>query len=214
MSPLPEHMEDRWSSARGDTALGSGVVYWHMLLGGDAEVRDLAALARARLSEFGGLHFTPDEWLHITTLVVGPRDKFSDSRLVEMSKAAQEALFGWDPRPVSLGRILYHPQAIMLEVEPKQALEPVRIVLQRTTSSVVFDSETDDWIPHVTVAYSTASQPAGPIVAALGMRLPSRTATIRSVSLVVQWGPERSWDWEVVSTIRFGTAHGRDVGIV
>jgi len=185
-----------------------------MLLGGDTEVRDLAALARARLSGFGGLHFTPDEWLHITTLVVGPRDKFSDSQLAEMSKAAQEALSGWDPRPITFGRILYHPQAIMLEVEPKDALEPIRVVVQRTTGSVVLSREPVDWIPHVTIAYSTACQPAGPIVGALGMRLPSRTTTIRSVSLVVQWGPERSWDWEVVSTIRFGAALGRDVGIV
>jgi 2'-5' RNA ligase len=214
VSPLPERMENRWSSARGDTAPGDGTVYWHMLLGDDAEVRDLAALARARLSGFDGLHFTPDEWLHITTLAAGPRDKFSDSRLAEMSKATEEALSGWDPRPVTFGRILYHPQAIILEVEPKSALEPVRTVVQRTTGSVALNRETDHWIPHVTVAYSTASQPAGPIVAALGMRLPSCTATIRSVSLVVQWGPERSWDWEVVSTIRFGAALGRDFGIV
>jgi 2'-5' RNA ligase len=202
--PLPEHMVDRWSPDRGDTAPGEGVVYWHMLLRDYAEVRDLAALARARLSEFDGLHFTPDEWLHITTLVVGPRDGFSNARLTEMSKAAQEALSGQDPVPVTLGRILYHPQAIMLGIQPERALEPVRIAVQRAAGPGV-TGQTVGWIPHVTIAYSTARQPADPIISALGMELPSRKATIRAVSLVVQWGPERSWDWELVSTIRFGS---------
>jgi hypothetical protein len=32
-------------------------------------------------------------------------------------------------------------------------------------------------------------------------------AQISSVSLVIQRGPERLWDWRSVATIRFGAAH-------
>jgi hypothetical protein len=56
------------------------------------------------------------------------------------------------------------------------------------------------------VSYSTADQPAGPIIAALGTAIRSRHLQIRSVSLVIQWGPERLWDWEPVDTIELGAA--------
>jgi hypothetical protein len=43
-----------------------------------------------------------------------------------------------------------------------------------------------------------------PIIAALGRSLPERKIQIRTVSLVNQRGPERSWDWRPEATIRFG----------
>jgi hypothetical protein len=60
----------------------------------------------------------------------------------------------------------------------------------------------------MTVSYSTADQPAGPIIAALGTSIRSRHLQIRSVSLVIQWGPERLWDWEPVDMIKLGAATG------
>ena len=198
-------MVDHWAD-RTETAPGDGVVYWHMLLGSHGEVRDLAALARTRLAEFGGLHFTPDKWLHITTLFAGPLAGFSHARLTEMAKTARNLLSGIEPISVDLGTILYHPRAIMLGIQPAHALEPVREAVQRATGPVVANGEASRWIPHTTLAYSTASQPAGPIIGALDRELPSRRVMIQSVSLVVQWGPERSWDWEPVSTIDFGSA--------
>ena len=202
--PLPERMVDHWSD-RTDTVSGDGVVYWHMLLGGHGEVRDLAALARTRLAEFDGLHFTPDKWLHITILVAGPLAGFSDVRLTEMAKTARHLLSGIGPVSIDLGTILYHPRAIMLGVRPAHALEPVRAAVQRATGPVAASGEASRWIPHMTIAYSAASQPAAPIIRALGMELPSRRVMIQAVSLVVQWGPERSWDWEPVGTIELGS---------
>jgi 2'-5' RNA ligase len=123
-----------------------------------------------------------------------------------MVKAARNLLSGIGPISVDLGTILYHPRAIMLGIRPARALEPVRAAVQRATGPVAANGEVSRWIPHATIAYSTASQPAAPIIRALGMELPSRRVMIQSVSLVVQWGPERSWDWEPVSTIELGSA--------
>ncbi|GAA4567125.1 2'-5' RNA ligase family protein [Planotetraspora kaengkrachanensis] len=64
------------------------------------------------------------------------------------------------------------------------------------------------WIPHVTVAYSTAVQPAAEIIEALGRHLPEREVTINSVSLVVQDGPENLWDWRTVAEIPLGAGIG------
>lgn len=36
----------------------------------------------------------------------------------------------------------------------------------------------------------------------LGMELPKRTILINAVSLVIQWGAERLWNWETAGTIR------------
>jgi hypothetical protein len=37
------------------------------------------------------------------------------------------------------------------------------------------------------------------------MQLPGRDINIGALSLVVQHGPERAWDWSIVSTIRLAT---------
>jgi 2'-5' RNA ligase len=204
-------MVDRWADPAG-AAAGDNAVYWHMLLGDHAEVRHLAALARMRLAGFGGLHFTPDEWLHITTVAAGPREKFSDPQLAEIAETAAEMLSGLEPVTVNLGKILYHPQAIMLAVHPAKALEPVRAAVARATGPAATKGVTSPWIPHATIAYSTASQPAGPLIGALGTELPSRTMTIKSVSLVIQRGPEQSWDWEPVNTVEFSSTKANDAG--
>jgi hypothetical protein len=51
------------------------------------------------------------------------------------------------------------------------------------------------------VSCSTADQPAGPVIAALGKSVPTRRIAIDALQLVAQWGPERSWDWETVGTV-------------
>jgi len=56
--------------------------------------------------------------------------------------------------------------------------------------------------PHITTCYSTSRQSAKPIIEALGTRLPGCDIDIRALSLVIQHGPERAWDWSIASTIR------------
>jgi hypothetical protein len=60
--------------------------------------------------------------------------------------------------------------------------------------------------PHITPCYSTAYQPARPIIHALGMRLSTREISVRSLSLVCQDGPEREWTWTTISSIRLGVS--------
>jgi hypothetical protein len=54
-------------------------------------------------------------------------------------------------------------------------------------------------------ALTTPRQPAEPIVSALGHELPGCEVQISAVSLVIQRGPERHWDWDPMATARFGT---------
>jgi 2'-5' RNA ligase len=205
MTTMPAQMANRWQD-RPEPEPGDGTVYWHVLMRDYPQAIDLARQAQQRLSQFGGLHMTPLEWLHMTTLVAGPAAGLSGDQLDQMARTAAGLLAGLPPVQVTLGRVLYHPEAIMLAVTPAQALAPLHEAA-RTATRKVLDRQApgDDpslWTPHVTICYSTSDQPAQPIIAALGRQLPKCRIQISALSLVVQRGPERRWDWRTVTTIR------------
>jgi 2'-5' RNA ligase len=198
-------MTDRWQN-RAEPAPGQGVLYWPVLMRDHPEVADLARQVRQRLAGFSGLHFTPLNWLHITTLVAGPADDFSPSQLQQMIQTAGVLLADTPPVTATLGRIGYHPEAIVVTITPAEALLPIHDAARTATAQAYANGPQDDqgpnWMPHVTICYSTASQPAAPIIDALGLELPSRQIQINTLSLVIQHGPERDWNWTTVGTIR------------
>jgi 2'-5' RNA ligase len=61
----------------------------------------------------------------------------------------------------------------------------------------------EPWTPHITLAYSNAAGPAGPVIDALGRELPSRQAVVTAISLVSQ-APEQLWTWDLVTEVPFG----------
>jgi len=91
----------------------------------------------------------------------------------------------------------------MLAVTPVGDLTPIRAAALAATNAVVSSANDEEsaWTPHVTLCYSTAQQPAQPIIAALGKQLPARQIDIDAVSLVIQDGPERAWNWTTVGII-------------
>ncbi|MEV0108541.1 2'-5' RNA ligase family protein [Nocardia sp. NPDC050799] len=166
---------------------------------------DAAIEAQTALRSFPGLHMTPSEWLHITTLMAGPTEAITREQMSAMVSAARARLREIPPIPVFIEKVIYHAEAISLRVEPAKALTPILEAVRSATRTIIGpavarDRTPSSWIPHVTVAYSTADQPAGPLISALGVVMPRREALIDTVTLVVQWGPERQWDWEPVGT--------------
>ena len=210
MSPFPTRMRDRWQN-RAEPEPGQGTIYWHILFRDHPQVRSLAKDAQERLSHFAaGLHMTPQKWLHLTTLIAGSTEEICSDQMEVMISEATQMLSKVQPIPVTLGHVLYHPEAIMLAVRPHYALDPILKAVEYATRKAtgrdgVGNGSLSAWTPHVTVSYSTAEQPAGPIIAALGKELPSCEVRISSVSLVIQRGPERLWDWVPVGTVHLGT---------
>ena len=203
---LPERMTDRWQN-RPEAEPGGGAVSWHLLMRDYPEVMDLARQAQQRLARFDGLHMTPLQWLHITTLLAGPAADFSPDKLRQMTDTAADLLASTPAAAVTLGQVLYHPEAIMLGVAPAEALTPIYHAARSATHQVTGEHapEPARWRPHITICYSASSQPAKPIIDALGTRLPGCNIEIGALSLVIQHGPERAWDWDIVSTIRLTT---------
>lgn len=205
MSPLPAQMRDRWA-ARPEPPDGQGTVCWHALLGRYPQARVAATTTQAILGGFDGFHLTPPDWLHMTMLVVGATETVSRDRLPDLLAAARSDLDDVSAPLIVLERVLYHPEAILLAVEPVDALRDIRRRIDRATSNVT-GAEVDDeasarWVPHMTVGYSTAGRPADPIISALGSSIPAQRLVVEAITLVVQWGPERRWDWEQIGSVR------------
>jgi hypothetical protein len=124
MSPLPARMADRWH-ARPEPRPGQAQLYWHMLMRDQPQVCALAALARQRLDGFPGLHFAPGQWLHLSVLRLGLDSDIPSDVIDVLVRETRQRLQAVPPVTVTLGRVLYHPEAIALGVAPDRALDPV-----------------------------------------------------------------------------------------
>ncbi len=208
MTTLPAQMIDRWHN-RAEPRPGEGTVYWHMLMKDHLPVVDMAQDAQQRLARFPGLHMTPLERLHVTALLAGPSDRFSQDELGRMIKMASAMLSKTPAITVTVGGILFHPEAIMLGVKPKRALTPIHNAVQAATRAVTGGHEphhtSPRWIPHVTVCYSTSDQAMAPVAAALRPHLWECQIHVSTVSLIIQDGPERLWNWHTVGAVRLPT---------
>jgi 2'-5' RNA ligase len=202
VSPLPVRFADRWRGNR-EAASFEDAVCWHLLLGDQPSARELSREARRRLVGFSGLHMTPVRWLHMTVLLVGSVSEITQDSMNEMLATATLALSGVPPITVKFGRVVYHPEAIVLDASPAAALDPVFAAAQAATRAVTGAAAeilTPPWRPHLTLCYSTSEQPAPPVIAALGRELPACEITVDELSLVIQRGPELLWDWHPVGT--------------
>ncbi len=204
MNGLPTEMIDRWEH-RAEPAPGEGLIYWHMLLGDNPEAVSIATHAQQRLAPFSGLHMTPLKWLHMTAMIAGPAQEISGEQVELMAAAAARRLAAIEPSSVTLSRVLYHPEAIMLAARPADALIPfLEAALEATQEVTGTDGRAGNklpFTPHVTISYSESRQPAQPLIDALGLELPARQIQVGAISIVNQHGPERNWDWHVMARI-------------
>jgi 2'-5' RNA ligase len=124
-----------------------------------------------------------------------------------MAAQARRALACVPPVMITLGRILYHPRAVMLAAQPAKVLEPVLWAVQQATRVATGRDgklHYEPWTPHITLAYGNSARPASPVIEALGRELPSRRVAISSISLVSQ-APEQLWTWRLLTKVPFGT---------
>ncbi len=131
-----------------------------MLVGEDPQVAELARLGQARLAGLAGLDVVPQEWLHMTTLIAGFADQIAPDQVDAMTSHARQLLASVPPITITLGRVLFHPRAVMLDAGPADALEPVlRAVQDATRLGTGRNGELyhEPWAPHITLAYSNAS---------------------------------------------------------
>jgi 2'-5' RNA ligase len=202
MNPLPTRMANHWWQRPGRFP-GRILYQWHLAFHDQPRVAELAAMAQARLEGQSGLDMVACHLLHLTTLIVGFADEISQSAVDKMVTEARQRLATVAPIPVTVGRIGYHSQAVALVVEPLDALDPILDAVRDATAAAGCEghTDTDPWIPHVSVAYSNSDGPFAPIIDALGHSLPKTQVNIKSISLVSQTQVGHSWEWQPVAEV-------------
>jgi hypothetical protein len=185
---------------------GRELYHWHVLFHDQPAVQEHVAAAQRRLADLPGLDMIEIPWLHMTTYIVGFADEVPGPAVEDMAAGARRRLSKVAPIRVTLGRVGYATQAIALPAEPAGALSPVLDAVRDATRAAGCGghTDTDPWLPHVSVAYSNALIPTAPIVAALGRWLPRIEIVISSISLVSQTQVGRSWQWRSLAEIPFG----------
>jgi hypothetical protein len=206
MRPLPERMTDHWWWRPG-VRPGRRLLVWHILFHDQADVRAMVAETQGRLDGIGGLDVIPDEWLHMTTQIVGFEDEISSGEIQDMTAAVAERLRPLDPVAVELGRPLFQTEGVALGIQPPRALDPVRHGLRAATASTVTAHHLDDapgWTPHLSIAYSNSEGPTAPVIEALRPHPAPRTAVIREVHLVAQVRDGHLYRWEQIAASSLG----------
>ncbi|WP_395980238.1 2'-5' RNA ligase family protein [Actinomadura sp. 1N219] len=210
MSPFPVRMIDRWEH-RAEPGPNEGAVYWHILFQDQPQVTKLARYAQERLASFSGLHMTPLKWLHMTTLALGAAESIKPDQRSHLVSEASRRLQMIQPTTIKMDRVLYHPEAIMAGTSSPESLSPIHEAIKaasRTALGRDVHTEPSSWTPHITLCYSTEEQQAAPLIEALGNELPPYEITIRTVSLVLQRGAERLWDWHPIAHVPLGGTNG------
>lgn len=202
MSPIPAQMTSHWWQRPGRMP-GRELYHWHILFHDQPKVQELVAVAQGKLAGLPGLDMIETPWLHMTTYIVGFADEVADSAVEKMISKANRLLSEVPPIEISLGRVGYATQAVALPAEPTGTLNPVLDAVREATRTAGCQghTDTDPWLPHISIAYSNASIPTAPIISALGRWLPRIEITIRSISLVSQTQVGRSWQWRPVAEI-------------
>jgi hypothetical protein len=216
MLMLPDQFTDRGQPKPGAPDFDESVC-WHLLLGDVEPAQAVAREGQQRLAGFTGLHMTPLRWLHATVLLAGRAADLTQTDLDQMVSTARLKLNGTAPQKVTLGRVIYDAEGIVLPLSPASALLPIFEAAQAATHEVtgtpgVTSTPGPSWAPHVTLCYSISQQPAAPIISALGKTLPTREITIDKLSLVIQQGLALSWDWRPVGTIHLARPAGHGGG--
>jgi 2'-5' RNA ligase len=202
MNPLPTQMSSHWWQRPGRVP-GRVIYQWHLAFHDQPKVVELVEMAQARLKGQPGLDMVDLHLLHLTTFFVGFADEISQSTVDRMISEARQRLATVAPIPITLGRVGYHPQTVALVVEPLRALNPILDAVRAATAAAGCEghTDTDPWLPHVSVAYSNSDGPAAPIIDALGHWLPKTEVTIKSISLVSQTQVDHSWQWQPIAEV-------------
>ena len=213
MSPLPERMADHWWWRPGCRP-GRRQYVWHVLFDDQPAVREAVRQVQNRMAGLAGFDLVPEPWLHMTTHIVGFADEISGAEASDLVTTAADGLSGLAPAKVSFRRIGFHPEAVVLAAQPVPSLLPIRRAVCDASRKILGPERAggdEEWIPHVTAAYSNADTPAWSVINAAGRIVPARDTTVGRVDLVIQERHGHSYQWEKVGAARLDGIASRGV---
>ena len=194
--------------ARTDLRAGQVQLIWHVLLD-DAEV--VRALARWRDALAGAEHLAPvaDERLHLTVQGVGLLDALPPDAPARVATAVRGRVRGLGPVTVELTGPEVVEDGVVVGVRDDTALQQLRAAIRAGIADAGLATEgSDDWWPHVTLAYATAEatgEEARDTLAAVsdGEAEPP-VLIVQRVSLLAQRMEPPAYVWDVLDAAELG----------
>ncbi|MCG5121619.1 2'-5' RNA ligase family protein [Streptomyces sp. NEAU-PBA10] len=182
---------------------GRTFLTWHLTFEEQEDVHRLAAAHRAALAEVPGLTLVPDRWLHLTMQGLGFTDEVGATVVDRIVAGATDRLREVPPVGLTLSRAAVHPEAVLLTGAPAGPVAAVRTAIRAAIDTVMPVPEpADGFRPHVSVAYSAAAGPAGPVRAAVDLvTAPPATARITHADLIVLHRDRRMYEWETYARV-------------
>lgn len=177
---------------------------WHFTFADQPAITALAASYEHMLAGLPDLEMVPSQWLHLTTQGVAFTDEIGQDDVTAIISQARDRIKDIPPLRVTLGPARVTPEAVLLDVAPADGLVAIRSRLREAIATVrgmdqVLDGE--QWVPHVSVAYSSGTAPVFPYVEAVS---PGGTAecVISDVDLIELNRDHRMYEWDTVATAR------------
>jgi hypothetical protein len=201
-----ERMRDHWWWRPGWQP-GRRMYTWHFTFDGQNALHELVDAYQERLAGLPGLDPIPRQWLHLTTQGIGFTDEVPDADIEAIIEASRERLAGVPQATVTMGPAVLDPEVVRLEVRPVGALTPVRRALRDAIAAVRGPDqvgESDDWTPHVSVAYSNADGPMEPYLKVLDSPLEPVSVEIPDVQLIVLERDTHLYQWQTRAAIALG----------
>ncbi|WP_234021958.1 MULTISPECIES: 2'-5' RNA ligase family protein [unclassified Streptomyces] len=207
MTTRPENMRNHWWWRPG-WSVGRRFYTWHMTFEGQEDVRRLAAEYRNALAPLGdALTLIPDQWLHLTMQGIGFVGEVSEQDVHAVVDAARPRLAALPVFDAQLGPAVVDPEAVLLPVQPSDAVVAVRDAIREAIGDVLgtVPEKADGFRPHVSVAYSAEDGPAEPVIKALsGIRVVPAQARISSAELIVIHRDNQMYEWKPFATVPLG----------
>jgi 2'-5' RNA ligase len=191
--------------------VGRSFYTWHLTFDGPTAgpLHDLVARLQDGLAGVEGLDLIPQRWLHLTMQGLGFTDEVAADDVDAIVRAATKSLAAVPAFDLTLGPIEADDEATGLLVCPWTAVAAVRDGIREAIADVWDEvPENPEFHPHVSIAYSNADVPTGPVrehVAPL-RGLEPVTIPIAAAQLIRLNRDNKMYEWDVVADVALG--HG------
>jgi 2'-5' RNA ligase len=182
-----------------DGRSGGSFYTWHLTFEDAPDVMRLVRQYNAHLG-LPGRDTIPDRWLHLTMQGIRFMGDVDQSDVDKIVAAAVTRSSTLAPFTVALGPTVVDPEVVRLEVHPAESVARLRLMLRAAIAEVwgieqVPDDE-DDFIPHVSLAYSNRDGDMRPILAAASaVTHQPGEATISHADLILLNRDHRQYEW-------------------
>jgi 2'-5' RNA ligase len=189
--------------------VGTRFYTWHITFDDQPELHNLVTTYQAELAHHPGLDLVPHQWLHLTMQGVGHAADFTVEQLQTLAESAQTRLAAIPTPTVQFHRLVVRPEAIVLPALPPPAVDRVRTAIREAIADALgaeaVPERPDGFQPHISVTYSSDTQPAEKITHAIEFITSDPIEVpIKTASLIELHRDRRMYEWRTIADLAIG----------